>query len=338
MVFSHDTPELADLDLLASVAELGSLGRAAQRHLVSQPAVSMRMTQLEQRLGLRLLERAPSGTRLTVDGEKMLAAGRRVLAEAAALMATVETLRAQRRSHLRLAASFTIADQLVPGWLAQLDASPGYGSGGAGLGVTVEVSNSAGVLARVGEGSVDLGFVEGALAPPAGFASEELREDDLVVIVHPRHPWANRKTPVQARELARTPLIVRELGSGTREVLDAALSAWGGVRARLELGSTESIMSAARGGQGPAVVSVLAAADDLTTGRLARVTTEGVDLRRTLRAVWLANRGLPPLAQKFLRIASDRPPALPATHKRPRGVHKERTMGRGNTSGVMSPA
>jgi molybdate transport repressor ModE-like protein len=106
------TPGLTALDLLDSVAELGSLGQAAARHGMSQPAVSMRMRQLEKLLGLRLLQRTPAGTRLTPAGTRLTPAGervaalsRRVLAEAGALMTGVALLVAEETSHLRVAAS-----------------------------------------------------------------------------------------------------------------------------------------------------------------------------------------------------------------------------------------
>ena len=73
------TPDLIALDLLDSIAELGSLGQAASRHRMSQPTVSMRMTQLERRLGVSLLERTPAGTRLTPAGARVAALSRRVL-------------------------------------------------------------------------------------------------------------------------------------------------------------------------------------------------------------------------------------------------------------------
>ncbi|MGE5136109.1 MAG: LysR family transcriptional regulator [Gemmatimonadota bacterium] len=135
------TPDLTALDLLDSIAELGSLGQAAARHRMSQPAVSMRMSQLERRLGVSLLVRTPSGTRLTPAGERVVGLSRRVLGEARAMMAGIEALVAAESSHLRVAASLTVAEYLLPGWLGALhQESPD-------VALSVEVTNSAGVLA-----------------------------------------------------------------------------------------------------------------------------------------------------------------------------------------------
>ncbi|MGE5132399.1 MAG: LysR family transcriptional regulator [Gemmatimonadota bacterium] len=292
------TPDLIALDLLDSIAELGSLGQAAARHAISQPAVSMRMSQLERRLGLTLLMRTPAGTTLTPAGERVVALSRRVLTEAQAMMTGIEALVAAESSHLRVAASLTVAEHLLPGWLAALHReSPD-------VVLSVEVTNSAKVLDRVREGLADVGFVEGHQQPLPGLSAAPMRTDRLVVVVDPRHPWARRLSPLTGAELAATELIVREAGSGTREILADGLAPFGGIRSRLELGSSAAILAAARRGEGPAVLSALAVAADVDAGRLVTVATEGIDLTRVLRAVWLEDRPLPPLAQRLLNLAA----------------------------------
>ncbi len=296
-VLPPSTPDLIALDLLDSIAELGSLGQAAGRHRMSQPAVSMRMTQLERRLGVSLLERSPAGTRLTPAGARVAALARRVLSEARALMAGVDALVAEESSHLRVAASLTVAEHLLPGWLGALHReSPD-------VILAVEVTNSSKVLARVGGGSADVGFVEGHEAEPAGMSTVVVRSDRLVVVVDPAHPWARRESPVRGPELAGAELIVREPGSGTRQVLDDALRVWGGPSSRLELGSTAAILAAVRRGEGPAVLSALAVAEDIGAGHLVAVPTEDIDLTRSLRAVWPESRQLAPLARRLLNVA-----------------------------------
>jgi len=296
-VLPSSRPDLITLELLDSIAELGSLGQAAGRHGMSQPAVSMRMTQLERSLGLSLLQRSPAGTKLTPAGQRVADLGRRVLSEMQVMMAGVGGLVAEEGSHLRVAASLTVAEYLLPGWLSALHReSPG-------VMLAVEVTNSSRVLARVREASTDVGFVEGYGSRLDGMSTAVMRSDHLVVVVDPAHPWARRKSAVSGAELASADLIVREPGSGTREVLDRALSSWGGAHSWLELGSTASILAAARRGEGPAVLSALAVAEDVDLGRLVPVRTEGLDLTRSLRAVWPSDRPLAPLAGRLLNVA-----------------------------------
>ena len=291
------TPDLIALDLLDSIAELGSLGQAASRHRMSQPAVSMRMSQLERRLGVVLLQRSPAGTRLTPAGERVAILARRVLSEAGAMMAGVAAVVAEESSHLRVAASLTVAEHLLPGWLAALHRESPE------VILSVEVTNSAKVLARVRDARADVGFVEGHETGLDGMTTVVVRSDHLVVVVDPAHPWAERQSPVAGTELAAAELIVREPGSGTREVLEDALRLCGGLRSRLELGSTAAILAAARRGEGPAVLSALAVAADLDTGRLVAVRTEGISLTRSLRAVWPEAQPLAPLARRLLNVA-----------------------------------
>jgi len=296
-VLPPSTPDLLALELLDSIAELGSLGRAAARHKMSQPAVSMRMSQLERRLGASLLLRTPSGTRLTPAGERVVTLSRRVLAEAQAMMTAIEALVAAESSHLRVAASLTVAEHLLPGWLAALhQESPD-------VVLSVEVTNSAKVLDRVRDGLADVGFVEGHEHELPGLRAVPVRSDRLVVVVDPAHPWSHRTAPLTGAELAATDLIAREAGSGTREILADGLAPWGGIRSRLELGSSAAILAAAQRGEGPAVLSALAVQTDVDAGRLVIVPTEGIDLTRALRAVWREDRPLAPLAGRLLNVA-----------------------------------
>jgi DNA-binding transcriptional LysR family regulator len=177
-----------------------------------------------------------------------------------------------------------VAEYLMPGWLLALrGARPGTA-------VTLRTANSAAVAGEVLAGAADLGFVEGVATPP-GLSGTVVAADRLVVVVAPRHPWARRRGGVTAGELAATPLVLREEGSGTREVLDRALAAHGGVSAPvLELASTTALKAAAASGAGPVVLSELAVADEVATGRLVAVPVADLDLRRPLRAVWAPGR------------------------------------------------
>src|SRR5688500_3723160 len=112
--------DLASFDLLLSVAELGSIGRAAKAHGMSQPSASERLRTLEARVGVALLERTSRGARLTTAGQLVAGWAAPVLARAVDLDAGLTSLRADRHSHLRVAASLTVAEYLLPAWLIAL--------------------------------------------------------------------------------------------------------------------------------------------------------------------------------------------------------------------------
>ena len=108
--------DLTGFDLLLTVARLGSLGRAAAEHGISQPAASARMRQLEGQLRLALIERSPRGSRLTPAGA-LVADWAQAAWTRRALDAGVTALRREHESRLRIAASLTVAEYLLPAWL-----------------------------------------------------------------------------------------------------------------------------------------------------------------------------------------------------------------------------
>jgi DNA-binding transcriptional LysR family regulator len=291
-------PDLHSLELLVAVAETGSLGRAAARFGISQPSASARMRALERRLGVRLLDRSPSGSRPTAAGLVVTDWAREVLDRARALVEGAAALESRQSGRLRVAASLTLAEFLLPGWLV------GVRRGHPGLQLGLEVANSSRVVEALRHDEADLGFIEGPWVP------EDLRhapvgEDRLVVVAAPGHPWTRRREPLGGAELAAVPLLLREAGSGTRETLERALRRWDGPAVPLlELGGTVPLRSAAATGTAPAVLSALAAREDLAEGRLVEVPVAAeLELTRVLRAVWRPDRPLSAVARRLLRVA-----------------------------------
>ncbi|ASF09728.1 putative LysR family transcriptional regulator [Nocardia brasiliensis NBRC 14402] len=298
MPLSPRVPDLAALDLLLSVIELGSLGRAAQQHGISQPSASSRIRYLEQLVGVPVLERSTLGSRPTPAGSLIAEWARAVVRAAEQLDAGIGTLRAEHASHLRVAASQTIAEYLFPGWLMQLRACA------PDTAIALESGNSVEVAQQVLDSRAAIGFVE---SPQSfrGLESHAVATDRLVVVVAPAHRWA-RRGAVGLTELAETPLIQREAGSGTRNWFEHAvtrrLPGWTpGVA--LELSSTTAIKTAVASGAGPAVLSSLAVAAELGAGTLVSPTVTDLDLTRTLRAVWPTGHRLTGPARELYTIA-----------------------------------
>ncbi len=287
--------DLTGYDLLLSIARLGSVGRAAAEHRISQPAASARLRELERRVGLTLLHRTPRGSTLTETGGLVADWARSAVDAAEALAAGVAALRATHESRLMVAASQTVAEYLLPAWLVALRAAH------PGLAVTLQAANSADVAAAVLDGRVELGFVEGPDLP-AGLHAEVVATDRLVVVVAPVHPWAQRSRGVTAAELAATPMVSREAGSGTRRAFDQALGDLTATAPLLELSSTTAIKHAVAAGSGAAVLSSLAVTAELTAGTLVAVST-AVPLQRRLQAVWRSSDQLIGPARDLYAIA-----------------------------------
>lgn len=292
-------PDLDSLRLLVLVGEWGSMGKAAAELGIAQPSASKRMSTLERRLGLALLDRTRRGSSLTPAGRVVCGWAERVLKELDGLLTGAEALRTERNAELRVAASMTVAEHLAPVWISELKQNTPQ------LYVGLRVTNSETVVELVRTGEVDVGFIESPAAP-TGLTTRRVAVDRLVVVVSPTHPWARRRRPLTAAELVTVPLVVRERGSGTRETVDRALlrAGAGQVAPLVELGSAAAIRSAVIAGTGPAAMSELAVRSDLAEGRLIEVTVQGLDLRRTLRAVWPAGRRLTGPAAELVAAAT----------------------------------
>jgi DNA-binding transcriptional LysR family regulator len=247
---------------------------------------------------------------------------------------------------LTIAASQTIAEHLVPHWLVELrrteqaGSGPGGGErdgaerdggerGGAEQGggeqggseqggseqgaggdqptvVELTAANSAVVVERVRDGRAELGFIE-TPHRPAGLVTAPLRDDEMLLVTAPGHPWAGRRRPLPLAQVAATPLVIREAGSGTRDTLADYLAAQDPplkARVAMEVGTTAAVRSAIAEGVGPGVLSRLAVRDDLVLGRLVAVEVAGPPLTRRLTAVWRPDHDpLGPAAARLLAVA-----------------------------------
>lgn len=280
------------------VGELGSLGRAAEKLGISQPAASKRMDQLERRLGLRLVERNSRGSALTAEGKAVCQWAEKVVASFDALLVGAAALRTDIGNDLRVASSMTLAEHLVPRWIGALQRQL------PDVVVSLRMTNSTQVAALAAAREVGLGFIE-APTVPRGLSSRLVGTDRLAIVVGPDHPWARRSGPVGLAELARTRLLVREHGSGTRETLERVLSRAEADPAKplMVLDANAAMRAAVADGAGPAVMSMMTVRNDLEVGRLVEIPVEGMDLHRRLRAVWSTNRPLTDAESRLLQIA-----------------------------------
>ena len=300
--------DLTALRVLVAVDEQGSISSAARVLGLSQQAVSQRVRALEREVGARLVDRSTRGSALSETGRLVAAWAGEVVDAAARFDVGVAALRAPGGAPLRIAASLTVAEYLLPGWLVRLRAAAVPGADA----VELTVVNSAGVADLVRAGTHVLGFVE-TPHPPHDLRTRTLGRDELVVVVGPEHGWARRATPLTAAELAATSLVTREEGSGTRAALEDALARHLGLdvadlpRPSAALPTTAAVRATVAAGAGPAVLSLLAVRDALAARTLVRVPLADLRLTRPLSVVWSPTLPrLPEAARALLElIAAD---------------------------------
>ncbi|MCQ4119643.1 LysR family transcriptional regulator [Rhodococcus tibetensis] len=288
-------PDFAVLELLVGVDDHGSLGAASRLAGMAQPNASRAVKQLERQFGMTLLQRSPTGSTLTPQGTVIAHWARRVLSDTRRLLDVADGLRAERTAELTVAASMTVAEHLMPAWLGR------FRSLHPDVTIHLQVHNSTQVFERIAGRTCDVGFVESP-SVPRPLKSLTVARDRLVVVVHPTHPWAHRRKTLSVAELAMTPLLAREPGSGTRTTLDVALQEYDRAAPLLELGSAAAIRTSVLAGVGPAVMSTLAVAEQVEAGELKVIDVEGLDLDRVLRAAWRGPRQLDGPAGELVRL------------------------------------
>lgn len=292
-------PDLSALELLVAIADHGSLSGGARAVGMAQPNASRSIARLERHLNVPLLRRATTGSTMTAEGLLVVGWARTVLESAQAFAAGIAALHTDDRAAptpLRVMASQTIAEHLLPAWIAS------WRRGDTASVIEVAVGNSQAVLDAVREGTCTLGFIEAPDAP-GDLNSIRVARDDLVVVAAPHHPLAQGQ-PLTPDTLAQTPLVTREAGSGTRVALETALGGRSLVNPLLTLASNSAVAVSVTAGTGPAVLSRLAVAESLRHGSLVEIPVEGVDLSRDLRAVWSGPRRLSDKAAESLLTAA----------------------------------
>ncbi|MGO1545196.1 MAG: LysR family transcriptional regulator [Gulosibacter sp.] len=296
--FDHES-----LELFVRVVDVGSINAVAAQVGRSQQAVSERMRRLETELELNLLERGARGSKPTEVGTLVADWAADLIEATNTFTARIESLRTDSNADLWVAASQTIAGYLLPQWLGALKSK---GVNGA-TSPHVHAVNSVEVVREVRAGTVSLGFIE-TLDLPTDLVMRTVGHDELVVVVAPEHPWSERSEGISPAELAGTPLVVREEGSGTRQALETLLKEGDPgiviVPPAAEFSAVVSVKGAVTAGIAPAVMSAITVADELVSGRLVSVPVRGLDLSRPLTAVWREDRNLTQTALELIEIAA----------------------------------
>jgi LysR family transcriptional regulator, transcriptional activator of the cysJI operon len=257
------------------VAKHSSFTRAADELLLTQPAVTQQIKALEEQFGIPLFQRGGGRISLTPGGVALLpfAEKIRVLSEQA--VAAVANTYGQNAGEISVGASQTIAQYLLPAFLAAfLGSNPQ-------VRVTARSGNTDQMLAALVSGDVQIALVEGP-EQRTDVHIEAFMEDHMVLVVPSSHEWAGRKIKID--ELRSQPLLTREFGSGSRRIVEQALAGAGlktkELSIRLELDSTEGLLNAVEAGLGVTFVSRWAVRNQLALGTLKLARVDGLKLSR----------------------------------------------------------
>ncbi len=295
---------LEQLRIFAAVADALHFTRAAETLHLSQPAVSAAVAALEAEHGLRLFDRIGRRVELTAAGHLLRREARAILAKVEEAGTMLAELSGLSRGTLRLAASQTVGHHWLPPRLLR------FAETHPGIRIDLSIGNTGQVAEAVRDGSAELGIAEGAVSDPA-LVSEPIAGDRLRLVVGGRHPWAGLGR-VGVKDMAAGRWILRESGSGTRALFEAAVRGAGvdpgGLDVAMTLPGGGVIRAALLAGLGASVLSDLIVAEDLADGRI--VALEGLELpARPFHLVRHRDRYRSIAERAFVRLAVEAAPA-----------------------------
>ena len=269
------------LKVFRTVARSLNFRKASEELFITQPAVTQQIKALEDELGIPLFDRTRGKVTLTESGGVLLQYAERLkilVDEAAQAIAEVS---GNHGDELRVGASQTIGQYLLPTLLA------GFRNDHPQVALCGISGNTDEILTALAEHRIDLALVEGP-SPRSDVKTEAFMEDHMVLVVPHDHEWADHEiSPLELRNIA---LVSRELGSGSRRVIEAALEEQGlkpkDLHVTMTLDSTEGILSAVEAGLGVAFVSRWAVRNQLTLGTLKIARVTGLRLARVFSVVY----------------------------------------------------
>jgi len=255
---------LEQLRIFVAVAVREHVTRASGELNLTQSAVSAAILALETRYDVRLFDRVGRRIALTDAGRMFLGEARSVLARASRAETMLSELSGLKRGALNIAASQTVGNYWLPPLLAK------YRKTFPGIDVRLLVGNTSSVATMVQEGISEIGFVEGTIAD-THLATAPVAQDELVLVIASKLAGAVPKK-INAAFLKSLSWILREVGSGTREILETALVQYGlsvkDLETQLELPSNEAVRSAVLSGAGASVLSRMVVETGLASGIL----------------------------------------------------------------------
>lgn len=287
--------DLQQLKGFMAVAKHGSFSRASEELYRTQPAVSKQIRALEESLETKLFHRLGRKIQLTDAGEVLYRHAHRVFQVLEEARGTISELKGLQQGHLRISAASTVGTYMLPRALGRFKRR--Y----PGIDISLAITNKAQVMDQVLEHEADLGFV-GPPVHPEALQKEEYLLDELVLIVDANHPLAHEEF-VSTDQLKEEIFILREQGSGTREIMEEELARKGIIlKKAMELGSTEAIKQAVAANLGVSIVSKYAITLEVVMGRLCSAHINDLNLRRQLYTVSNRERTLPAAAVAFLEL------------------------------------
>jgi DNA-binding transcriptional LysR family regulator len=293
--------DLWQLKVFTSVVEKRSFSKAAEAIHLSQPTVSSHIKELEEHFGCRLMDRLGRETVPTKAGEILFSYAKKLLLLRDEAESAISDFQGKIRGHLVVGGSTIPSGYILPKMIAPLARAFSEVS------ISLVAGDTAEIIGQVTKGEIEVGIV-GARVDSALVNQEKLVDDEMKLIVPSAHKWADL-TQVECAMLFNEPFLAREQGSGTWRSITQSMEAAGFNPERLNIiatmGNTASVIQAVLGNAGISILSTIAVADLLESGRLKALTVKGLDLGRSFYITTHGKRTLSPLSKTFIKFIKE---------------------------------
>ncbi|MFZ5944599.1 MAG: selenium metabolism-associated LysR family transcriptional regulator [Bacillota bacterium] len=288
------------LELFKVVAEKKNFSQASEILHISQPAISQQIHWLEEHLGVKLFNRTTRKVSLTDEGKLLYQYALQISSLFNEAEKTLSEQSGVVKGSLTIGASQTIGEYFLPKFIG------GFKEMYSQVQIIIDVFNTQHIIRDILEQTLDLGLVEGAVNNDE-LVIKPFMDDELLVIVNPKHPLAAQKT-INFDQLTCFPFILREKGSGTRQIMESTFSNAGldpdSLSVILELGSTEAVKSAVEANLGISILSVKTVQKELQFNILKAIPITGLQLLRKFYVITNPKRHKTPAMEHFLNFIS----------------------------------
>lgn len=284
------------LRIFYEVSKELNMTKAAEKLYISQPSISQSINDLEKDLGVKLFDRIGKRLYLTYEGDTFLNYTRRILNLYDEGVKVIKEINSLKRGKLKIGASTTIGIYILP------DIIGSFSKIYTNIDISLIIENTKNIVRLIEKNKIDIALVEGP-AHSDEIDVEKFCDDELVFITSKDHPWTKAKKILQ-EDIEKEKIILREKGSGTREVFTTALAQKSiNYNIFMELGHTEAIKKAVEAGLGISCISRRCVKDEVSYGKLAICSVDNLKIKRSLYVIHHKDKYITNIIKTFLEFS-----------------------------------
>jgi len=284
---------IRNLEIFVKVADCGSMTAAAEQLFIAQPTVSQAVSELEDHYGIRLFDRLSKRLYITEDGKNLLNYARHIISLSEEMDMAMKDR--EKSGIIKVGASLTVGAELLPRLVNR------FAKEYEKVKIHAVVKNTTEIENLILRNEIDLALVEGIIHN-SNILSRPFMDDELVLVCGKAHPLYGEGNII-LQEAVKYDFVVREQGSGTRELFESAMishsASWNMI---WECNGSDSIKSASVSGIGIAVISKRLVEQELNSGDLCIITIPGLDLRRKFSIIYHKNKYITGTMKAFMEL------------------------------------